>query len=83
VHEAAVQIATNALVDEEAALAYGTSSIATGSATSGVDGLDLTITVAPTNVVGMELVTAAVDDRGVPLARVATMVGPPVPPPVS
>jgi type II secretory pathway pseudopilin PulG len=81
-HEAAVQVATNALVDEEAALAYGTSAISTGTATSRVDGLDLTITVAPTSVTGMHLVTAAVNGpSGAPLVRVATMVGPPVPPP--
>ena len=81
-HEAAVQVAANALVDEEDALAYGTSSISGGSATSRVDGLDLTVSVAPSSVKGMQLVTVAVDDStGAPLARIATMIGPPVPPP--
>jgi hypothetical protein len=81
-HETAIEVANNALVDEETALAYGASTVATGSATSRVDGLDLTITVTPTSIAGMQLVTAAVDDpSGAPLARIATMVGPPVPPP--
>ena len=81
-HEAATQVAENALVDEEAALEYGSSSITDTQATSRVDGLDLTVTVAPSNVSAMQLVTASVSDpSGAPLAKIATMVGPPVPAP--
>ncbi len=80
-HEAAVQVAANALVDEEAALAYG-SSISDASSVSNVDGLRLTVAVTTSSVNGLHQITATVADaNGAQLARIATMVGPPVPAP--
>lgn len=81
-HEAAVQVAANALVDEEAALAYGSSSISDESSESEVDGLRLTVAVTTSSINGMHQITATVaDPNGAQLARIATMVGPPVPAP--
>jgi type II secretory pathway pseudopilin PulG len=81
-HEGAVQLAANALVDEESALAYG--SISDSQASSTHDGMLLTVTVAPSSVSGLHQVTATVDDSaGTTLARITTMVGPPVPAPES
>jgi type II secretory pathway pseudopilin PulG len=81
-HETAVQLATNALVDEESALAYG--SIVDSEASSSYNGMLLTVTVTPSSVLGLHQVTATVDDSdGRTLARITTMVGPPVPAPES
>lgn len=82
-HETAVQIAANALVDEESALAYG-SSIDDTSASSSVEGMRLTVIVSPGSVLGLHTITAQVDaPSGAVLARIATMVGPPVPAPAA
>ncbi len=79
-HEAAVQIARNALADEEAMLAYG-SSITDGSAVSHIDGMGVTTTVA-TAAPGLYSVSVMVaDSSGSILARLVTEVGPPVLPP--
>ncbi len=82
-HETARLIASNALVDEESALAYGFS-IHDTSGTFGVEGMQLTVTVSPSSIDGLHQITAQVTDpSGVTLARIATMVGPPVPAPQS
>ncbi len=82
-HETARLIASNALVDEESALAYG-SSIQHTSGTFGVEGMELTVIVSPSSIAGLHQITAQVSDpSGTLLARIATMVGPPVPAPQS
>ena len=79
--ETALQIASNALVDEESALAYGFS-IHDSSGSFGVEGMQLTVTVSPASLTGLHQITAQVNDAsGAILARIATMVGPPVPAP--
>lgn len=83
-HEAAVQAATNALADEEAALEYAPAGTKfdTTSATSTVNGMQVIISIAPATTPGLFQVAAQVNDRdGRTLTRIVTMVGPPVPPP--
>ncbi len=80
-HETATQIAANALADEEAALAYGTT-ISDGSATSTVAGMTLRVTVDPAGMSQLHAITVDVSGAdGRPLARMVTLAGPPVPPP--
>lgn len=80
-HEIALQVASNALVDEESALEYGVS-IQDTSGSFSVNGMQLMVAVSPASVAGLHQITAQVNDAsGVMLARVATMVGPPVPAP--
>jgi hypothetical protein len=80
-HETALQIAANALADEEAALAYGTT-ISDGSVSSSVAGMTLRVTVAPAGVSHLHAITVDVSDaRDRILARLVSMAGPPVPPP--
>jgi hypothetical protein len=85
-HEAALRIAANALTDEEAALAY----LPLGSAVSDetkvalVDGMTVSERVAPTTVAALHTLTIDVSDAGgEDLARLVTVVGPPVPPPAA
>jgi Tfp pilus assembly protein PilX len=77
----ALQIAANALADEESALAYG-SSVTDESAVSTVEGMQLKETVSPSTVAGMhELNVEVSDTSGFTLARMVSEIGPPVPPP--
>ncbi|MBC5804770.1 MAG: type IV pilus modification PilV family protein [Candidatus Eremiobacter antarcticus] len=79
----AVQIASNAMVDEAAALEYG-GRIDDGSATFAVDGMDLSIGVAPSSLTGAHDVSVSVRDQdGHVLAKLVTLLGPPVAPPAS
>lgn len=83
-HQAALQIASNALADEQAALAYSTTGISDGVVTSSVDGMKLTVTVSPSGIAWLHVVAVDVTDASNrTLARVVTMVGPPVLPPSS
>ncbi len=80
-HERALQIASNALADEEAALAYGYV-VKDGSVVSTVDGMKLSETMSAAGIPGLHNLTVDVSDaRGHSLAAIATQVGPPVPPP--
>jgi type II secretory pathway pseudopilin PulG len=80
-HETANEIAANALADEEAALAYG-SSIDDTSATSVIGGMTLTVTLTPASISGLHNVVVQVaDSSGRTLSQIATMIGPPVPAP--
>jgi type II secretory pathway pseudopilin PulG len=77
----ALQIAANALADEESAFAYGYT-ITDESAVSTVDGMQLKETVRPSAVGGLhELDVEVSDASGFTLARMVSEIGPPVPPP--
>jgi hypothetical protein len=79
--EAALRIATNALADEQAALAYGYS-IEENSIVSSVDGMTLTETLSASPVAGLfDLTVVVADPSGQTMARIVTRLGPPVPPP--
>lgn len=81
--QTATQIASNAMVDEVAALEYG-SAIDDGAATFTVDGMDLSIGVATSQVTGAHDVSVAVSDQhGHLLAKLVTLLGPPVAAPPS
>jgi prepilin-type N-terminal cleavage/methylation domain-containing protein len=83
-HETAAQVAANTLVDEESALEYlGASgrSISDTSATTTIDGMQVTVTVSPSTPAAMHQVTVLVNHDGELLASIASMVGPPVPAP--
>jgi type II secretory pathway pseudopilin PulG len=72
----AVAIASNALEDEEAACAYG---VQTGSLTTTVDGLVLTVTVQPgATSFENDLDISVGDNSGKVLAHLASIIGPPV-----
>jgi type II secretory pathway pseudopilin PulG len=80
-HQMALQVAANALTDEETALAYGWS-IDDGVRVATVDGMTLTETVAKMSLTGLHSLTIEVaDPGGRSLAREVTLLGPPVPPP--
>ncbi len=80
-HERALQIASNALADEETALAYGYE-VKDGSVVSTVDGMKLSETMSAAGIPGLHNLTVDVSDSsGHTLAAIATQVGPPVPPP--
>lgn len=78
--EAAVAIAQNVLNDQEAAAMYGATT--PGNVTTSVDSMTVIVSVAASDVPGAQDVIVTVGDaaHGV-LARAATVVGPPVPPP--
>jgi prepilin-type N-terminal cleavage/methylation domain-containing protein len=76
----AIRLASNALTDEELAAAYG-AAIDDGSATATQDGMQVTVTVTPSQLAGAHDVSVAVSDSSHTLARVATVLGPPVPTP--
>lgn len=79
--ELALQIATNALADEQSALAYGLGIIDESRITS-VDGMTVTETLTPAGLAGLHTLAVEVaDSGGHPLARVVTQIGPPVPTP--
>jgi len=79
--ELALQIATNALADEQAVLAYG-SVIKDETKVATVDGMTVTESLTPAGVAGLHNVSIEVADAsGNTLARVVTEVGPPVPTP--
>jgi prepilin-type N-terminal cleavage/methylation domain-containing protein len=83
-HETAAQVAANTLVDEESALEYlGASgrSISDTSATTTIDGMQVTVTVSPSTPAAMHQVTVLVNHDSELLASIASMVGPPVPAP--
>jgi prepilin-type N-terminal cleavage/methylation domain-containing protein len=83
-HEAALRIAANALTDEEAALAYVPvdSTISDETKVAHVDGMTVSERVAPATVAGLHTLTIDVSDAGgESLARLVTVLGPPVPPP--
>jgi type II secretory pathway pseudopilin PulG len=72
----AVAIASNALEDEEAACAYG---VQTGSLTTTVDGLVLTVSVQPgATSFENDLDISVADKSGKVLAHLASIIGPPV-----
>jgi len=80
----ALQLASNALVDEEAALSYGTIVAAPPEHSTTLDGLTATTTVEPAAMQNGWLITVLVrSSSGATLARLATIVGPPVPAPAS
>lgn len=79
--QVALQIAKNALVDEEAALEYG-SAIDDRSVNSTVNGMKVTVTISASAIAGAHDLSVAVTDSSErTLARMATLVGPPVPAP--
>lgn len=85
-HEVALRIAANALTDEEAALAYAPpdSSIVDDAKSVAVDGMTLSERLAPSGTAGLHTLTIDVSDStGKSLARLVTIVGPPVPPPAA
>ncbi|MDQ6781376.1 MAG: prepilin-type N-terminal cleavage/methylation domain-containing protein [Candidatus Eremiobacteraeota bacterium] len=83
VRENALRLAANTLVDEQAALAYGT--IEDSLQTRRVGDLSVSVELKPAPLPGgAHLLAVAVADRsGRELVRLATLVGPPVPPPGS
>ena len=85
----ALQVATNALTDEQTALAYEPSGVTTATIvdetkTATVNGLALIETVAPAGVSELHGLSIEVRDAsGATLARIVTQIGPPVPAPTS
>jgi len=74
----AAQVAANALSDVQAAFAYDAGA-STGTATSSIDGLTLTVTIEPTEQHAVDSIAIEVaDPSGQVLASVASLVGPPV-----
>lgn len=72
----AVSIASNALEDETAASAYG---MQTGTATTVVDGLTLTVAIGPgANTFEHDIDIRVADNAGNVLAHVSSILGPPV-----
>jgi len=79
--ELALQIATNALADEQDALAYGLT-IKDESKVTMVDGMKVTESLTPAGVAGLHsLAVEVAGASGQTLARVVTEIGPPVPTP--
>lgn len=79
--ELALQVARNALADEQAALAYGFS-IKDESKVIPVDGMTVTESLTSASVAGLHNLTIEVADAsGRTLTRVVTEIGPPVPTP--
>ena len=79
--ELALQIATNALADEQAALAYGFA-IKDESKVTTIDAMTVTESLTPAGVAGLHnLAIEVVDASGHTLARIVTQIGPPVPTP--
>ena len=79
--ELALQVATNALADEQAVLAYGFS-IKDESKITTVDGMTVSESLTPASVASLHnLAIEVADASGNTLARVVTQVGPPVPTP--
>jgi len=81
-HDDAVQVATNALNDEEVASAYGT--VSDGTVTTPVGALTVVVTIGPsqTGVATAHDIDVAVTDRsGSMLAHVISTLGPAVPAP--
>jgi hypothetical protein len=80
-HENAVRVAHNVLVDEEAALAYGTHILPEKLSTS-IEGYAVEVDVTPAFTADLFQVQVRVADAaGTSLAWAVTMVGPPVTPP--
>ena len=80
---AALAAVANALTDEEMACAYGTAA-PTGTTTTSVNGMTVTIVVSDSAVAGArDIAVSASDSSGRVLAQLATTVGPPVPAPGS
>ncbi|MBV8366218.1 MAG: hypothetical protein JO194_06935 [Candidatus Eremiobacteraeota bacterium] len=80
---AALAAVANALTDEEIACAYGNTA-PTGTATTTVNGMTVTVTVNDSSAAGArDIVATAADANGNVLATLATTVGPPVPAPGS
>jgi Tfp pilus assembly protein PilV len=78
---AALAAVANALTDEEMACAYGTAT-PTGTTTTSVNGMTVTIAVTDSTVAGArDIAVSATDASGLILAQLATTVGPPVPAP--
>lgn len=78
--ETALHLAANALVDEQAGLAYGT--IGDTSRSEVVNGFTVLVGVKPAALPGLHAIAVEVRDaRGRTVANVATLVGPPVPAP--